>query len=93
MFLIYVHQLDCYGQCFSYNGKDFCLRGGAEQRNVKISQFHRETCIVEGKSVGVYEYHGSKNQQGGFNNLNVEKKVVRQFENTSESGTCHVKIL
>ena len=80
---------------FFYNGKNFCLRGGAEQRNLKISQFHRQTCIVEGKSVGVYEYHefGSKNRQGGFNNLNVENKVVKQFENTSDSGICHVKIL
>ena len=42
-----------------------------------------------------YEYHefGSKNRQGGFNNLNVENKVVRQFENVSGSGICHVRIL
>ena len=74
---------------FFYNGKNFCLRGGAEQCNLKISQFRQQTCIVEGKSVGVYEYHefGSKNRQGGFNNLNVENKVVRQFENTSQSST------
>ena len=80
---------------FFYNGKNFCLRGGAEQRNFKISQLHQQTCIVEGKSVGVYEYHefGSKNRQGGFNSLNVENKVVRQFENTTEGGICHVKIL
>lgn len=80
---------------FFYNGKNFCLRGGAEQRNLKISQFQRQTCIIEGKSVGVYEYHefGSKNRQGGFNSLNVENKVVRQFENASGSGVCHVRIL
>ena len=80
---------------FFYNGKNFCLRGGAEQRNLKISQLYRQTRIIEGKSVGFYEYHefGSKNRQGGFNNLNIENKVVRQFENTSEGGVCHVKIL
>jgi len=80
---------------FFYNGKNFCLRGGAEQRDLKISQFQRQVCSVEGKSVGCYIYHefGSKNRQGGFNNLNVENKVVRQFENTTGSGVCHVKIL
>ena len=43
----------------------------------------------------LYEYHefGSKNQQGGFSNLNVDNKVVRQVENTSGSGICHVRIL
>ena len=43
----------------------------------------------------MYEYHefGSKNRQGGFNNLNVDNKVVRQFKNTSGSGVCHVRIL
>ena len=78
-----------------YNGKSFCLKGGAEQQNLKISQLCRQTCIVEGKSVGMYEYHefGSKNLQGGFNSLNIENKVVRQFENTSEGVLCHVKIL
>ena len=52
-------------------------------------------CFIEGKSVGIYEYHefGSKTQQGGFNNLIVNNKLVRQFENTSESGVCHVIIL
>ena len=25
--------------------------------------------------------------------MNIENKVVRQFENTSEGGVCHVKIL
>ena len=45
--------------------------------------------------MGIYEYHefGSKNRQGGFNNLNADNKVVRQFENTSGSGVCHVRIL
>ena len=45
--------------------------------------------------MGVYEYHefGSKSQQGGFINLNVENKVVRQFENTSGSDVYHVRIL
>ena len=45
--------------------------------------------------MGIYEYHefGSKNWQGGFNNLNADNKVVRQFENTSGSVVCHVSIL
>ena len=79
---------------FFYNGKNFCLRGGAEQRGLKISQFHREVVQIDGRDVCSYVYHefGSKNRQGGFNSLNSDNKSVRQYENTS-GGICHVKIL
>ena len=36
---------------------------------------------------------GSKNHQGGLSSLNLQNKAVRQYENTTESGVCHVKIL
>ena len=39
---------------FFYNGKNFCLRGGAEQCNLKLSQFQTEVTIVEGQEVGCY---------------------------------------
>lgn len=79
---------------FFYNGKNFCLRGGAEQRGLKISQFHREIVQVDGRNVCSYVYYefGSKNRQGGFNSLNSDNKSVRQYENTS-GAICHVKIL
>ena len=41
---------------FFCNGKNFCLRGGAEQRNLKLSQFQREVTIVEGQEVSCYIY-------------------------------------
>ena len=68
---------------FLYNGKNFCLWGGAEQHNLKLSQFQREVTIVEGQEVSGYIYteFGSKSRQGGFTNLNLENKVVRQFQN------------
>ena len=78
---------------FFYNGKNFCLRGGAEHRNLKLSQLRRETTIVDDKALSCYVYteFGSKNNQGGFASLNQKNKVVRQYECDSEQ--CHVRIL
>ena len=39
---------------FFYNGKNSCLRGGQEQRNLKLSQVHRETNILDGKELSLY---------------------------------------
>ena len=78
---------------FFYNGKNFCLRGGIEHRNLKISQLQRESVMIDGKSMGSYVYceHGSKNSQGGFASLSLQNKIVRQHKSTSPR--CHVKIL
>ena len=38
---------------FFYNGKNFCLRGGAEQRNLKISQLYRQTRIIVWVSMSI----------------------------------------
>ena len=78
---------------FFYNGKKFCLRGGAEHRNLKLSQIKKEITVVDGKMVNSYVYQefGSKNNQGGFSSLNLQNKVVKQHE--SSSSKCHVKIL
>jgi len=80
---------------FFYNGKHFCLRGGQEQRNLKLSQFVRETAVVSGKEFGCYIYRefGSKNHQGEFNCLNLQNKVVKQYENIAASERCNVKLL
>ena len=47
---------------FFYNRKNFCLRGGQEQRNLKLLQVRRETGIVDGKELSLYVYFefGSK---------------------------------
>ena len=48
---------------FFYNGKNFCLRGGKEQRELKFSQLKKESKIVDGteRKCYVYSEHGSKN--------------------------------
>ena len=76
---------------FFYNGKNFCLKDGQEQRNLKLLQVRRETSIVDGKELSLYVYceFGSKNRQGGVSSLNLQNKVVRQYENITESGVCH----
>ena len=78
---------------FFYNGKNFCLRGGMEHRNLKLSQIQKESTVVNGKMINSYVYQefGSKNNQGGFSSLNLQNKVVKQHENTSLR--CHVRIL
>ncbi|XP_065882477.1 zinc finger MYM-type protein 2-like [Dysidea avara] len=78
---------------FFYNGKNFCLRGGVEHRNLQLSQVKREVAKVQGKAVACYVYSefGSKNNQGGFTSLNQKNKTVRQYATDSER--CHVKIL
>ena len=80
---------------FFYNGKHFCLRGGQEQRKLKLSQFVRETIMVDGKCLGCYTYteFGSKNHQGGYTSFNVKNKVVKQYENSMNLQRCYVKIL
>jgi len=73
---------------FFYNGKNFCLRGDGEHRNLKLSQIKREMENVNGK---IFACCGSKNNQGEFASLNLRNKVVKQHEVDNEK--CHVKIL
>ena len=65
---------------FFYNGKNFCLRGGQEQRNLKLSQFKRQTTVINGKELASYTYteFGSKNRQGG---LGSSIKIIKLFSN------------
>ena len=48
--------------CLFYNGKNFCLRGGQEQRNLRLSQLKRDTSLIDGIEVSSYVYQefGSK---------------------------------
>ena len=52
---------------FFHNQKNFCLRGGEEQRGLKFSQLKRSVATVNGEPKVYYEYteHGSKNRSGG----------------------------
>ena len=77
---------------FFYNGKNFCSRGGQEQRNLKLSQFKRKTSVVNGKELASYTYIGSKNRQGGFSFLNQHNKIVQHYQGNSPER-CHVAIM
>ena len=78
---------------FFYNGKNFCLRGGQEHRDMKFSQLKREVVKIghDPKVCYVYTEYGSKNRSGGLKQLKIENKVVRQFESPGER--CHVTFL
>ena len=80
---------------FFYNGKNFCLRGGQEHRDLKFSQLKRKTVEVNGNVRVCYEYteHGSKNRSGGLKQLKIENKVVVQYEDVNAGLRCHVDIL
>ena len=80
---------------FFYNGKNFCLRGGEEHRNLKLSQFQREEVMVEQKSLIRYTYteHGSKNHSGGMRDFHLNNKIVHQYQNLDAGYQDHVFIL
>ena len=85
---------------FFYNEKNFCLRGGEEQRELKFSQFNRTRSIanVNGEAkVYYYVYecteHGSKNRTGGLKQLQMENKEVRQSESEDGGDRCHIRIV
>ena len=75
---------------FFYNGKNFCLRGGTEHRDLKLSQFTR---CSDPDNHYIYTENSSKNRQGGFAQLRIENKVVPIFANSSIGDRCHVHIL
>ena len=52
---------------FFSNGKNFCLRGGEEHRNLKLSQFER----LQDPDRYVYHENCSKNRSGTFHQLHA----------------------
>lgn len=74
---------------FYYLGKVCCLRGGEEQRSLKLSQFTR----LHNPERYIYTEHGSKNRNGGFYQLHVENKVVPIFKNPEAGSRCLVSLL
>jgi hypothetical protein len=81
---------------FFYNGKNFCLRGGQEHKDLKFSQFQRKVVdIGDGQLKVAYEYteHGSKNRSGGIKQIRMKNKCVTQYEDAGAGDRCHVTIL
>lgn len=72
---------------FYYNGKNFCLRGGQEHRDLKLSQITREHDHY------LYTENSSKNRQGGWAQLRLENKRVPFYANLQAGERCHVHIL
>ena len=79
---------------FFLNGRNFCLRGGAEHRDLKLSQLKREVVQVNGTAKVCYTYieYVSKNRSGGLKQLKMENKIVRQYE-SERIDRCHVLLL
>ena len=74
---------------FYLNGRNFCLCGGEEQRNLKIGQFKR----LQNPDRYVYTENASKNRTEGLKQMRVKNKSVPIMA-VPESGTrCHVFIL
>ena len=74
---------------FYYVGKLCCLRGGEEQRSLKISQFVRS----HEPEMYTYTERGSKNRSGCLAQLNLENKVVPIHATPQHHPRCLVFLL
>ena len=72
---------------FYYNGKNFCLRGGIEHRELKLSQLRRE------KDGYRYTEHASKNRAGGLAQVKLKNKSVFIAEVPEAGERCHCSLL
>ena len=75
---------------FYLNGKNFCLRGGEEHRNVKLSQLQR----LSQPDRWIYHENCSKNRAGTFKQLHLASKEVPTHCTCNLSAErCHVHLL
>ena len=75
---------------FYLNGKNFCLRGGEEHRNLKLSQLQR----LSQPDRWIYHENCSKNRAGTFKQLHLASKVVPTYCTCNVSPErCHVHLL
>ena len=79
--------LTLFRAVFFYNGKNFCLRGGEEHRNLKLSQLKR---TGEGY---IYTENASKNRAGGLSQLRLENKIVPVMAHPEVGRYCHCELL
>ena len=68
------------------------LRGGAEHHELKFSQLTRDF-TSDGLLRFTYTENHSKNRCGGFNQLDIENKVVEQFQDLHAGDRCHTYLL
>ena len=74
---------------FFLNGKNFCLRGGDEQRNLKISQLKR----LSNPDRYIYTENSSKNRCGGLKQIRLQNKTVPIIAVPESQSRCHVYLL
>ena len=74
---------------FFYLAKNFCLRGGEEQRELKPSQLIRK----RNPDQYVYVETGSKNRSAGLKEMNVDNKVVLIYARPGAGERCLVYLL
>ena len=79
---------------FYLNGKNFCLRGGDEQRSLRREQLIRKPPDCEMVAVSyTYVESGSKNNPEGISHLKVANKRVTQYSVPEAGERCHCHIL
>ena len=67
--------------------KNFCLRGGEEHRNLKLSQLKKT------HNGYIYTENASKNRQGGLGQLRMKNKSVEIIANRDAGDRCHCMLL
>ena len=72
---------------FFSDGKKFCLQGGNEHRNSRLSQLKRT------ENGYTYTENASKNHSGGLVQLRVKNKTVEIHENPEAGDHCHCRLL
>ena len=70
-------------------GKCFCLRGGQEHRQLRLSQLQR----LHDPDWYVYHEHSSKNKQGGIQQLRLDHKLMTIVANKAAKERCPVFVL
>lgn len=74
---------------FFLNGKNFCLRGKQEYKDLGLSNLKR----FPNPDHYIYVENYFKNRQGGFRQFKMENKSVPIYSNLSAPGRCHVQPL
>ena len=82
---------------FFYCGVLFCLRGGAEHRELKYSQFELTTVQDPTDSSQmtkcvIYSEFGSKNHQGSVHQVHLDNKIVTHYADESLGDRCFVSL-
>ena len=72
-----------------YNVKCFCLRGGIEHRNLRLSQLKR----FSNPDLYMYKEYASKNRLGGVVQLKMNHKSVTIVANPAAGHHCHIFLL